>query len=137
MARAAFQFEDTAGADFGADTAADATGASEALIGLSVGADIDAHFAVFGAHPAGDAHILLHRDAVTAHPLNQTEEGGHGAGEAAPDAGPSQGIEPDADDAGEDRGDDESVVGLEFSGEAGQLRVCPAGAVREEEKSSQ
>ena len=68
-----FEMEHASGADLRADAAADAGGARKALIGLCVRADVDAHFAVFGAEAAGDAHVLFDLYPVTAGLLDEAE----------------------------------------------------------------
>src|SRR5712692_7947220 len=59
---AVLQPQHAARADVGAQAAADAGRALHVLVGHGVGADVDAHLAVSGAVPAGDAHVLLDRD---------------------------------------------------------------------------
>ncbi len=59
--RLVLELQHAAGADVGAHAAADAGGALDVHIGLGVGADVDAHFAVGRAVPAGGAHVLLDR----------------------------------------------------------------------------
>src|SRR6266487_6176448 len=77
------QLEHSPGADVGAHPAADAAGALHVDVGHGVLADVDAHLAVGGAVPAGDAHVLLHRDAEPPELLDEAEERRHGAAEAA------------------------------------------------------
>src|SRR5262245_34813613 len=107
-----------------AHAAADAGGALHVLVGLGVGADVDAHLAVGRAVAAGDAHVLLHGDAEPAELLDESQEGGHGAGEAAPDARAHERVEPHAEDAGEDGPHPEAVPLLDPEGEGGELRVA-------------
>src|SRR5687767_6506366 len=86
-----------------------ARGASEALVPLCVGADVDPHLAVRAAVPARDTHVLLHPDVEAAELLEEAHDRCHGAEVAAPDARPQQRIDSDTDDARQDRAGDKCV----------------------------